>query len=174
MHMQQLIETTQNCWGVAATSARPLAAQLAAGQVPFTHCTAYKTRQLARRVTAHFEKSIASLELKGTQFSLLGFVVRDGPLKPADLARNMELSASTLSRNLQPLIQRGLIAMNPGPDARTRSLTATPQGKAVFETAGVLWMQAQASLSASVGATQLANAHLIIDAALNSWSQSGA
>jgi DNA-binding MarR family transcriptional regulator len=136
------------------------------GSVIFSHCTAYKSRQLARKVMAHFEASIASLGIKGTQFALLGFVLRDGPMQPSTLARVMDLSASTLSRNVQPLIAQGWLVMGEGANARSRLLAITPEGKKLCNLAGKRWQGAQTTLGAQVGAAQLAALHGLIDGAL--------
>jgi DNA-binding MarR family transcriptional regulator len=139
------------------------ARQIAQGKVLFSHCTAYKTRQIARRVTAHFEASIASLGLKGTQFALLGFVLRDGAMKPSALAQLMDLTPSTLSRNIQPLIAQGWLTMHDGVDARSRLLSLTPDGKKLCLQAGKRWQAAQASLSGLLGAQELALLHGTLD-----------
>lgn len=148
---------------------RKVVASLESGEVAFLECTAYKTRQLARKVMAHFEASIATLGLKGTQFALLGCVLRDGPVKPSALAQSMELSASTLSRNVQPLIAQGWLAMSEGADARSRLLTITPEGKKLFKQAAKRWQEAQAALGQEVGVAQLATLHGVVDRTLDRW-----
>jgi DNA-binding MarR family transcriptional regulator len=140
------------------------------GSVIFSQCTAYKSRQLARKVMAHFEASIASLGIRGTQFALLGFVLRDGPMQPSALAQVMELSASTLSRNVQPLIAQGWLVMGEGANARSRLLAITPEGRKLCNLAGKRWQGAQATLGAQVGAPQLAALHGLIDRALQQIS----
>jgi DNA-binding MarR family transcriptional regulator len=154
MHMQHIQLNTE------------VAHRISQGQVFFTHCTAYKTRQLARKVMAHFEASIADLGIKGTQFSLLGFIDRDGPITAVDLAQVMELSTSTLSRNLQPLIAHGWLSVTHGKDARSRFLTLTLEGKKLIRIAGRKWQSAQASLAHQVGAIQLAILHEMVDKTL--------
>jgi DNA-binding MarR family transcriptional regulator len=140
------------------------------GSVQFSYCSAYKTRQLAKLVMQHFESTINSLGLKGTQFALLGFVERDGPIKPTDLAFVMGLSTSTLSRNMQPLIAQGWLAINAGVDARSRILMLTPSGKQVFLRAAKRWQEAQQTLGTQVGFNQLATLHCMIDSAIASFS----
>jgi DNA-binding MarR family transcriptional regulator len=147
-----------------------VAQRIERGDVIFSQCTAYKSRQLARKVMAHFEASIASLGIKGTQFALLGFVLRDGPMQPSALAQVMALSASTLSRNVQPLIAQGWLVMGEGIDARSRLLAITPEGKKLCNLAGKRWQAAQATLGAQVGAQQLAALHDLIDGALQKIS----
>jgi DNA-binding MarR family transcriptional regulator len=154
-----------------ANSLREVAQRIESGQVMFGQCTANKTRQLARKVMAHFEGSIASLGIKGTQFALLGCVLRDGPIKPSDLAKVMELSASTLSRNVQPLIAQGLLVMGQGSDARSRLLSITPDGKKLWIQAGKRWQGAQVVLGQQMGVAQLAALHGMLDSALGSLTQ---
>jgi DNA-binding MarR family transcriptional regulator len=143
-----------------------VAQTIATGSVQFSYCSAYKTRQLAKLVMLHFEASVKSLGIKGTQFSLLGFIQRDGPIKPTDLANIMGLSTSTLSRNMQPLIAQGWLALGQGIDGRSRILKITPTGRQMFLRAAKRWQQAQSSLGEQVGLEDLATLHCIIDGAL--------
>jgi DNA-binding MarR family transcriptional regulator len=154
-----------------AKALRDTADRIERGEVPFTQCTAYKSRQLARKVMAHFEASVADLGIKGTQFSLLGCVARDGPIKPSALAAVMELSASTMSRNVQPLIAQGWLTMHAGEDARSRVLAITPAGKKLFLQAGKRWQRAQAALGQHLGVAQLAALHSMMDAMLAQWEK---
>jgi hypothetical protein len=87
-------------------------------------CTALKLRQIDRALTRHYDAYVASTGLKNTQYSLLSHVVRLGPIKPGELAAHMRLDASTLTRNLQPLVAQGWLALGPGDDARSRSVSS--------------------------------------------------
>jgi DNA-binding MarR family transcriptional regulator len=161
---------------VSALAAKPAqlretARRIEEGQVVFGQCTAYKTRLLARKVMAHFEASVTSLGIKGTQFALLGYVLRDGPLKPSTLAKVMELSASTLSRNVQPLIAQGWLVMDEGRDARSRLLSITPEGKKLCKQAGRRWKDAQVALGRHMGPQQLAELHGMLDSAVSSLTR---
>jgi DNA-binding MarR family transcriptional regulator len=139
------------------------------GCVQFSYCSAYKTRQLAKLTMQHFESTIKSLGLKGTQFALLGFVDRDGPIQPTELASIMGLSTSTLSRNMQPLIAQGWLAMGAGVDARSRILMLTPGGKQVFLRAAARWQKAQQTLATQIGVEDLATLHCMIDSAVDNF-----
>ena len=85
-------------------------------------CTNFKTRQLSRLLSRHYDAELAACGLKTTQYSLLSHVVQLGPIAPGELARRMGLDASTLTRNLQPLLAAGWLLQDAGPDARTRSI----------------------------------------------------
>ncbi|MEO8805453.1 MAG: MarR family winged helix-turn-helix transcriptional regulator, partial [Burkholderiaceae bacterium] len=70
-------------------------------------CTTLKLRQLSRRVSQHYDRIVGSVGLKTSQYSLLSHIVTLGPVRPGDLAGHMEMDASTLTRNLQPLVAQG-------------------------------------------------------------------
>jgi DNA-binding MarR family transcriptional regulator len=132
----------------------------------FGQCSAYKSRQLARKVNALYDAHLAECGLKMTQFALLGFVGRFGPLKPSELAKHMELSASTLSRNVQPLIAQGWLVISEGLDSRSRLVTLTPSGFDLCKRAYKCWQAAQTEMSQLLGAEQINTLHGLIDSFL--------
>ncbi|HEY3050041.1 MAG TPA: MarR family winged helix-turn-helix transcriptional regulator [Polaromonas sp.] len=67
--------------------------------------------------------------LRTTQYWLLTEVLSNGPVRPCDLAEAMSLSPSTLTRSLKPLIVTGWLALGPGIDGRTRSVSITAAGR---------------------------------------------
>src|SRR3954465_2585775 len=71
-------------------------------------CTNLKLRQLMRRVAQLYDAEVGKTGLRGTQYSLLSYVLKLGPIRPGDLARHMKIGPSTLTRNLRPLINAGL------------------------------------------------------------------
>src|SRR5437868_2887548 len=126
-------------------------------------CTNLKLRQLSRAVTRHYDAYVAPTGLKNTQYSLLSHVVLLGPLKPSELAARMRLDASTLTRNLQPLVAQGWITQGPGEDARSRLIEATPLGREKRAEAQRMWKQAQLALNARLGDERVVALHALID-----------
>ncbi len=126
-------------------------------------CTNLKLRQLGRVVARHYEAYLAEVGLKGTQYSLLSGVVKLGPIRPGDLARAMKLDASTLTRNLQPLIDRGWVEAGPGDDARSRLVSATPAGRDKRAEAQRAWKRAQLALNERLGDARVARLHALLD-----------
>src|SRR5690348_16881097 len=122
-------------------------------------CTNLKLRQLMRRVAQHYDAEVGKTGLKGTQYSLLSYVCKLGPVRPVDLARAMKVDASTLSRNLRPLLAAGWIAMGPGDDARSRLVRATPAGRDKRQEAQRRWRVAQESLNAALGVDRVVALH---------------
>jgi DNA-binding MarR family transcriptional regulator len=126
-------------------------------------CTNLKLRQLMRRVAQLYDAEVGKTGLRGTQYSLLSYVVKLGPVRPVDLARAMKVDASTLTRNLRPLLDAGLVEMQPGPDARSRLVSATPAGKEKRQEAQRRWRVAQESLNQRLGSTRVVALHALLD-----------
>ena len=129
-------------------------------------CTNLKLRQLTRQVTRGYDAVVGATGLKNTQYSLLSHVVLLGPIRPSDLAARMKLDASTLTRNLQPLVAQGWIEIGAGPDARSRLVSATEAGRAKRSEAQRAWKQAQLALNATLGEERVARLHALIDECL--------
>ena len=129
-------------------------------------CTNLKLRQLTRRVSQHYDRIVAASGLKTTQYSLLSFVVRLGPVRPGELARAMEMDASTLTRNLQPLVAHGWIEVGPGSDGRSRVVTATASGRAARDAGQREWKRAQLALNRRLGEARVAELHALLDGCL--------
>jgi DNA-binding MarR family transcriptional regulator len=139
-------------------------------------CTNLKLRQLMRRVAHHYDLEMAKAGLKTTQYSLLTYVLKLGPMRPGELARGMKMSASTLTRNLKPLIDAGWIELAAGTDARSRTVVLTAAGRAKREEARVRWKVAQEQLNALLGVGRVLALHNLINESLELLSpiESGA
>ncbi|MEP7296240.1 MAG: MarR family winged helix-turn-helix transcriptional regulator [Burkholderiales bacterium] len=131
-----------------------------------TGCSSFKLRQLSRRVSQHFDHVVGAAGLKTTQYSLLSHVMQHEPVRPGDLAAEMEMDASTLTRNLQPLVRQGWLAVGPGDDGRSRFVTLTPLGRDKRTEAQREWKRAQVAFNAEIGAERVARLHALIDECL--------
>nr|WP_297383346.1 MarR family winged helix-turn-helix transcriptional regulator [uncultured Roseateles sp.] len=126
-------------------------------------CTNLKLRQLNRMVTRHYDNHVASAGLKNTQYSLLSYVVKLGPIRPSDLARRMQVDASTLTRNMQPLVAQGWLKIGAGSDARSRLVEVTDAGRTKRSEGQVAWKQAQLALNHRLGPDRVAALHELLD-----------
>lgn len=129
-------------------------------------CTHDKLRRLMRRLSIHYDARLRQVGLKTTQFSLLARVGYLGPIRPADLAVAMGLDASTLTRNLKPLVQSGWAEVGAGADARSRLVSLTEAGRAKLLEARAQWRGAQAALNEQLGPDRVAALHALIDESL--------
>jgi DNA-binding MarR family transcriptional regulator len=126
-------------------------------------CTNLKLRQLMRRVSQLYDAELAAAGLRTTQYSLLSHIVKLGPLRPVDLARTMRMDASTLTRNLRPLVDAGWVQVEAGPDARSRLVRATAAGREKRQEAQRRWRVAQEALNERLGAKRVVALHALVD-----------
>ncbi len=129
-------------------------------------CTNLKLRQLMRRVAQHYDAELGKSGLKTTQYSLLSHVARLGPIRPGELAREMMMDASTLTRNLRPLVDAGWLALGPGADGRSRLVDITAAGRAKRQEAQRRWRVAQEGINEMLGGRRVAELHALIDECL--------
>ena len=129
-------------------------------------CTNLKLRQLMRRVARHYDAEMGKAGLKGTQYSLLSHVVKLGPIRPVDLAATMRVDASTLSRNLKPLVAAGWLALEAGEDGRSRLVHATDAGRDKRAEAQRRWRVAQERLNEALGPERVVALHALVDEAM--------
>jgi DNA-binding MarR family transcriptional regulator len=126
-------------------------------------CTNMKLRQLMRRVAQRYDLEVGKTGLKGTQYSLLSHVLKLGPVRPGDLAREMKIDASTLTRNLKPLIDGGWVTLDAGADGRSRLVNITQPGRDKRHEAQRRWRAAQESINQTLGMERVLALHTLID-----------
>lgn len=147
----------------ASITALPAAAAVAAQP---QGCTNFKLRQLMRRVAQHYDAEMACCGIRTTQYSLLSHVLRLGPVRLGELARVMTMDASTLTRNLRPLVDAGWVALEAGADARSRLVHITGAGRDKRAQAQRHWKAAQRTLNDTLGAERVVALHALMDDAL--------
>jgi DNA-binding MarR family transcriptional regulator len=126
-------------------------------------CTCFRIRGAARRVTQIYSRHLAPTGLKISQFSLLGFVAAEGPISIGRLSDLLATDRTTLTRNLHPLLQGGLVERATSGDKRRHDLVATPDGRALFKRALPLWVAAEQEVRAAMGARLTADLHGALD-----------
>jgi DNA-binding MarR family transcriptional regulator len=118
-------------------------------------CACGRLRRAARALTQLYDDAMASAELRVTQFSLLHALARSGPMRISELAAAQLLDRTALSRNLDPLVDRGLVRIAPGRDARTREVAITRAGQAALRAAMPCWERAQREVAKRLGTAKL-------------------
>jgi DNA-binding MarR family transcriptional regulator len=129
-------------------------------------CTNFKLRKLMRRVAQHYDNEMSKIGLKTTQYSLLSYVLKLGPIRPGELAQAMTMDASTLTRNLKPLVDAGWIEIAAGSDGRSRTVTLTEAGRDKRQEAQRHWRAAQDGLNQLLGVKRVLALHALIDNSL--------
>lgn len=81
----------------------------------------------AEKVDLHAQG--ASEPLERTAYAFLGMLNDEGPMRAAELAGRFHLDASTVSRQISTLVDRGLVVREPAEDRRALWLLPTPGGR---------------------------------------------
>jgi DNA-binding MarR family transcriptional regulator len=119
-------------------------------------CDCYCLRQATRRVTQLYDKALAPLGLRSTQYTLLSEINRLGPISLNPLAEAMVMDRATLGHNIRPLEARGYVKLVVGQDRRSREVTLSQAGKDVLAEGERLWRNAQQAFEAAIGRDQSA------------------
>jgi DNA-binding MarR family transcriptional regulator len=98
---------------------------------------------------------MAPAGIRITQFSVLRTLSQSGPMRISELAAAQLLDRTGLSRNLDPLLQRRLVQVVHGRDARTREVGLTAAGRATLRAAIPHWRAAQAAVAQRVSKSKL-------------------
>jgi len=130
-------------------------------------CTFLRLRKLTRRITQRYDLHLQPSGLRITQFSLLATLAGADGMSISDLAWQLAMDRTTLTRNLQPLIAAGHIALGAGKDGRSRSVFLTPAGRRTFESTLPQWRAAQREIQVLLGPDALQHLHLILDDTLS-------
>ena len=124
---------------------------------------ASRLRRATRAITQLYDDALAPSGLRATQFALLRTLARHESMTISSLAARMLLDRTALSRNLDPLVERGLVEVVPGSDLRTRHITMTAAGKRALEAAEPRWEEAQREVSHRVGKQRLAQLFAMLE-----------
>ena len=130
-------------------------------------CTCAKLRRLSRRVTAVYDRELATAGLRVTQYSMLGVIHReagDDGMPLTALAERLDMDRTTLTRNLKPLMAQGwaeLVASDS--DARVRLARITAAGAAAWAAARPHWKRAQLEVNRTLGDDTVDRLHQWLD-----------
>ena len=115
------------------------------------NCTCANLRKATRVMTQVYDAALQPTGLKSTQFTLLGTLDKLGGLPLTQLAAAMVMDRTTLTRNLKPLIRKGLITIELEKDMRVRKIILTKAGKRLFKEARGQWEQVQLRIVNKLG-----------------------
>lgn len=125
-------------------------------------CTCFRLRRASRRVTQVYDHELASVGLTLNQYSILRRSERE-PRALGELADELGMDRTTLTRNLSPLVDAGLVATVRGDDARRRMIGLTPAGRDRLARAKPHWRRAQDIIDAMLGDTGIERLHGDLD-----------
>jgi DNA-binding MarR family transcriptional regulator len=126
-------------------------------------CACNKVRTAARVVTRAYDDALRPVGLRATQLAVLVAVETIEALSITSLAAVLGMDRSTLTRNLRPLEDNGLVALGPEGWRRSRTLEITKKGQQRLREAVPLWEKAQKTLGAKLGDRNLSAVHHSLD-----------
>lgn len=117
------------------------------------NCTCYRIRKAARRVTQIYDHHLAGVGLTANQLGVLALMSRGGAMSMGALAGEMGADPSTMTRNMRPLIEAGLVEAAGGEgDGRVRAVRLTGAGNDKLAAAVAPWREAERAVVRALGA----------------------
>ena len=114
-------------------------------------CVSYRLRRAARVAARAYDDALKPSGLRNTQFTLLGALDWLGETNIGDLSEELAIDGTTLTRNLEVLVRRGLVENIANDDARVRNVRLTGAGKRAYDKAVPLWSKAQRNVVDALG-----------------------
>ncbi len=123
-----------------------------------TVCNCTAVRQAARHMTRFYDTCLAEVGLRGTQYTILLYLSRQGPTTVGALAEAMVMDRTTVGHAIKPLERDDLMSIDVDPaDRRSRLITLTEEGFKKVEEGYAAWTKAQRVFEARFGETAAAN-----------------
>lgn len=102
-------------------------------------CCCFNIRKVMRAVTQFFDRFLEPANIRSTQFTLLVAFFSINAKTLTEIAENLVMDRTTLTRNLKPLEKLGLITTIQPLDKRSKAYVLTDKGKEIVNKAVPLW-----------------------------------
>lgn len=102
-------------------------------------CINAKLRRLHRQLNRAYEQKLRPFGLQGSMLSILFWVGKSGGVNQKNLAKNLVLDPSTMSRDLKKLIEKGCMVAEKGEDPRNTIVKLTKEGYQLLEEVCPIW-----------------------------------
>jgi DNA-binding MarR family transcriptional regulator len=109
-------------------------------------CACANFRKASRVITQFYDAALRPSGLRATQYTLMVPVALMGSPTITQLAEEIVIDRTTLTRDLKVLEGKGLVEISPGTDRRTRVVKITDSGRQTLARAMPLWEQAQSAV----------------------------
>jgi DNA-binding MarR family transcriptional regulator len=131
-------------------------------------CLCFRTRRTSRVITRLYDDVLRPLGIHATQLTLLNAIPMCGEngAPMGKLAQVLAMDATTLSRNLRPLVGARLVRVARLPaDGRMRVARLTPSGERLVDAALPLWTEAHRRVVSMLGKETAAGLRDLLDRA---------
>ncbi len=106
-------------------------------------CACGTLRAASRAITRYFEDALRPCGLRQTQMPILVMLVVHEQISVTQLAQQLVIDPTTMTRSLKTLAARGVITLKFGKGGHTQAVSLTPRGRALLTQALPLWEHAQ-------------------------------
>jgi DNA-binding MarR family transcriptional regulator len=114
-------------------------------------CIAFGVRRVSRMVNNHYDRHLAPLGIRSTQFTILNALKALEDITINELAQQLQTDRTTLTRNLKLLQNKGWVVKSTGEDRRSRHISLSVAGQKKVDRATLAWSAAQESLLQRLG-----------------------
>ncbi len=114
-------------------------------------CACFNIRKVSRAITLVYDEALRPTGLRSGQFALLVCMRLKGAATIQEMAEAVMTDRSALSRNVRPLISKGLVGIEQGQDRRTRRISITPLGLETLGNVYPFWQQGQEKVRELLG-----------------------
>jgi len=114
-------------------------------------CACFNLRKTTRVITQFYDHCLNPSGIRITQFSLLVSMAAEPTQTLTQLATNLVMDRTTLTRNLKPLEKAGLIQSVSAKDRRSKAYALTEKGQEAVKVAIPLWHNAQKKVLVLLG-----------------------
>lgn len=139
----------------------------------FTECYCTQFRRSANALTNIYDDALRPIGLKITQLSLLRSLDRLGSATYNEIAAELSLDKTTISRNIKLLIDAGWVRISGDEDARIKVASLSNEGIRMLKQAEPHWSAAQAKVERELKKYLKGPAKAVLLDALESLQQVG-
>ncbi|HMF77922.1 MAG TPA: MarR family winged helix-turn-helix transcriptional regulator [Bryobacteraceae bacterium] len=128
-------------------------------------CACSQIRRTARKLSTFYDEFLSPAGLTITQYSILAKISRARSLSRSELAAQLGMDRTTLTRNLQPLELARFLTTSTGDDRRRHLLSMSSLGQRKLRQSQPLWEEAQRAFSVKLGGAALRELRQLLTAA---------
>lgn len=133
-----------------------------------SRCNCARLRRATRIVTRFYDQCLAGSGIGVNQFTILGYLKNNGPLRMMALAELLAMDRATIGHNLKPLERDGFLAITVDEtDRRARMVSITDSGLAKVAEARTYWDAAQEEFETTFGSAESAQLRRMLDDVAN-------
>lgn len=129
-----------------------------------TLCINAKLRRLHRLINSAYQQKINPFGLRGSMLSILFIIGKNPGVNQKTISELLVLDASTMSRDLKKLINKGWVRRSKGEDSRHSNLELTQEGFELLEEVAPVWESLHSKVEGIIGAFHIQQIDLLTEA----------